>query len=299
MNYLVTDEQLTATADAIREKTGGTDLITWDESKGFSDAVSGISAGGGGENKPSMIIDEVTSGAYIKSVSLNNFERIYSRMFYTDSYSTSYLENVDFSKSEELNKIGDNSFYGCTNLALTSLPDTVKNIDQRAFYKCTNLALTSLPDDLEIVSNEAFYDCTNLALTSLPENCSYYGSSAFSGCANIEISSVSDIMEIIPTSMFNGCTKITSLDLRNVRRINTSSFRNTTLSTIILRKSDGICELANVNAFDVTPFASGGTGGTAYVPSALIETYQNATNWSTLYAAGTCNFVAIEGSEYE
>lgn len=253
MNYLVTDEQLTATADAIREKTGGTDLITWDESKGFSDAVSGISAGGGGENKPSMIIDEVTSGAYIKSVSLNNFERIYSRMFYTDSYSTSYLENVDFSKSEELNKIGDNSFYGCTNLALTSLP----------------------------------------------ENCSYYGSSAFSGCANIEISSVSDIMEIIPTSMFNGCTKITSLDLRNVRRINTSSFRNTTLSTIILRKSDGICELANVNAFDVTPFASGGTGGTAYVPSALIETYQNATNWSTLYAAGTCNFVAIEGSEYE
>jgi hypothetical protein len=48
-----------------------------------------------------------------------------------------------------------------------------------------------------------------------------------------------------------------------------------------------------------TPFASGGTGGTVYVPQALITEYQNATNWSTLYAGGTCNFVAIEGSEYE
>ena len=72
----------------------------------------------------------------------------------------------------------------------------------------------------------------------------------------------------------------------------------TALKTIVLR-SAGLCSLVNANALTGTPFASGGTGGTVYVPSALIESYKTATNWSTLYAGGTCNFVAIEGSEYE
>ena len=70
------------------------------------------------------------------------------------------------------------------------------------------------------------------------------------------------------------------------------------LTTLVL-KSETVCTLSNINAFNNTPFASGKTGGTVYVPQALIESYQTATNWSTLYAAGTCNFVAIEGSEYE
>ena len=64
-------------------------------------------------------------------------------------------------------------------------------------------------------------------------------------------------------------------------------------------RSETVCTLSNVNAFNNTPFASGETGGTVYVPQALIEDYKIATNWSTLYEAGTCNFVAIEGSEYE
>jgi hypothetical protein len=57
--------------------------------------------------------------------------------------------------------------------------------------------------------------------------------------------------------------------------------------------------LSNTNTFNSTPFATSGTGGTVYVPQALITEYQNATNWSTLYSGGKCNFVAIEGSEYE
>ena len=42
-----------------------------------------------------------------------------------------------------------------------------------------------------------------------------------------------------------------------------------------------------------------GATGTVYVPQALIPTYQAATNWKTLYDAGTVTFAAIEGSEYE
>jgi hypothetical protein len=82
----------------------------------------------------------------------------------------------------------------------------------------------------------------------------------------------------IANGVFNGCKK---------------------LKTLILRRDVNPTSIVNVGAFTNTPFASGGTGGTVYVPLSLIESYKTATNWSTLYAAGTCNFVAIEGSEYE
>lgn len=44
--YLTNGDALTYTAGRIRAKTGGTDAITWDESKGFGDAVDAIGNGG-------------------------------------------------------------------------------------------------------------------------------------------------------------------------------------------------------------------------------------------------------------
>lgn len=47
----VLDAGMTATANAIRAKTGGADPIVWDASNGFKTAVEGIEAGGGLEIK--------------------------------------------------------------------------------------------------------------------------------------------------------------------------------------------------------------------------------------------------------
>ena len=51
------------------------------------------------------------------------------------------------------------------------------------------------------------------------------------------------------------------------------------LVTVILRYTDAVCTLAGTNAFTSTPIASG--TGYIYVPSALIDSYKAATNWST------------------
>lgn len=45
-DYLVTDTELTETADAIRAKTGDSSLIEWESGTGFADAVAAISGGG-------------------------------------------------------------------------------------------------------------------------------------------------------------------------------------------------------------------------------------------------------------
>ena len=102
------------------------------------------------------------------------------------------------------------------------------------------------------------------------------------------------------TGVFASCKALKRVDFSNMKGIGSYAFEFcSALDTLILRKSDGITPLVVANAFAGTPFYTNGTGGTVYVPAALIEAYQTATNWSSLYAAGTCNFVAIEGSEYE
>lgn len=50
------------------------------------------------------------------------------------------------------------------------------------------------------------------------------------------------------------------------------------LTALILRKTDAGCTLSSSDAFSSTPIASG--TGYIYVPSALVDSYKAATNWS-------------------
>ena len=130
--------------------------------------------------------------------------------------------------------------------------------------------------EVTTLRNYAFYYNTSLVRVVLPNMTGQCVTNAFRGCTKLEFFDAP--CGSLQSACLNGCTA---------------------LKTLVLRKTGTICSMANANVLTSTPFASGGTGGTVYVPSTLIESYKTATNWSTLYAAGTCNFVAIEGSEYE
>ena len=92
----------------------------------------------------------------------------------------------------------------------------------------------------------------------------------------------------------------------------TYGFRSTSLygcpnvNVIILRQAS-VVTLQNANAFNSTPFASGGAGGTIYIPEALYNhlgdgtsnDYKAATNWAILDGYGTVTWAQIEGSQYE
>ena len=63
----------------------------------------------------------------------------------------------------------------------------------------------------------------------------------------------------------------------------------------------------NSNILEGTPFASGGAGGTIYIPKSLYDhlgdgtssDYKAATNWSTYDGYGTITWKKIEDSYYE
>lgn len=133
----------------------------------------------------------------------------------------------------------------------------------------------------------------NIALTKIRNYAFYYHPS-------IERIFLPNLQHANYTAPFRNCSALKVVDIGVSSAIGSAAFPSCPLlKTIVIRRTDGVCSLLGINTFNSTPFASGGTGGTVYVPQALIESYKTATNWSTLYAAGTCNFVALEGSEYE
>ena len=77
----------------------------------------------------------------------------------------------------------------------------------------------------------------------------------------------------------NGCSALTKADFSNLKKIRYSTFySNKYLVTLIIR-TQVVATLENMSAFKDTPIASG--KGYVYVPSALVNSYKTATNWST------------------
>lgn len=95
------------------------------------------------------------------------------------------------------------------------------------------------------------------------------------------------------TNQFNGCT---SLEAAEAEGLNQATFSGCTKFNILVLRSTGTITLDNLNCFENSPFASGGTGGTLYVPESRISSYQSATNWSTILGYANNQIKSIEST---
>ena len=124
-----------------------------------------------------------------------------------------------------------------------------------AFQYCSALASVSLPVATSIGDN-AFYYCSALTSVSLP------------------------VATSIGNSAFHYCSALTSVSLPVATSIGNNAFyKCSKLKALILENADTVCELSNTTALSGTLIASG--TGYIYVPSALVDTYKAASNWST------------------
>lgn len=86
-------------------------------------------------------------------------------------------------------------------------------------------------------------------------------------------------VRITDGNSMNGCSELTKADFSNLQTIRYSTFySNKKLVTLIIR-TQAVAHLEKTSAFKDTPIASG--TGYVYVPSALVDSYKTATNWST------------------
>lgn len=175
-----------------------------------------------------------------------------------------------------------------TTNATTARPST--------FFKCNSLEHLIAPNVTKL-EDSVCKECTHLISVSFPSATTCGGTGHFQGC-----SALTDVnfplMKAVPNLSY--CNSLTHADFPLANGWATRAFYEShAFATLILRRNN-VVSLTTLDHFVNTPFRGyNGLTGKLYVPSALVDSYKTATNWSTLYNNGTLEVLPIEGSAYE
>ena len=123
---------------------------------------------------------------------------------------TSFLELEYFTGLES---IGQNAFYGCSNLSSISIPVSVTSIGMSAFYGCSALiGPLAIPNSVTSIGSSAFYNCSGFTGTlTIPEATTSIGAGAFYGCSGLTDLYISSSVNVIGDDAFRGCLGLTSI----------------------------------------------------------------------------------------
>lgn len=305
-------EKLNAIGDAIRGKTGKTDKLTLDQ---MPTEIASIETGGGTVPADPIIeaLSVTENGTYTAPDGVDGYSPVTVNVPIPDGY---------IKPNGTLN-IDKNGTYDVTEKAsaVVSIPEReivlqYKTIESNGTYSAdagydglgqvtvnvsggTNTeseeVAALLSNTMTVLDNSlatslrtrACQAATNLVTVNLP-NVTSLGSYAFYQCSNLTTVTIPKLKSI-STQTWYMCQKLEYADCGQVSSLTAQTFASSAaLKTLILRKTDAICTLSNVNAVSGSGIGKG--TGYVYVPAALIETYKTATNWSN-YAA---QFRAIE-----
>ncbi len=147
--------------------------------------------------------------------------------------------------------------------SITEVVSDAKKIKEDVFKYCTQLTIAYFSEAIS-VGNCAFVGCHKLS-TAKFEAASTVNEGAFQNCGGIATVYFSSKVSIGRYALY-GCPALTALILRSAE----------------------LCTISHTDSLGSTPIKNG--TGYIYVPSALVDTYKAATNWST-YAS---QFRALE-----
>lgn len=137
----------------------------------------------------------------------NNIKEIGVHAFYNTE-----LESVTFPDNLEI--IGPGAFEKCSQLSISDIPDSVKEIRDKAFYECINLCnKLTLPSNLQLLGKNAFNSCF---ITSLEINCpnlEELGKYCFSYCPELSKVNIEYGVKVIGEGSFEGCHNLTYIKL--------------------------------------------------------------------------------------
>lgn len=280
------------------QKGKGTVIVTATTEDGGFTATQTVNVG---YNLPSTVIDKGKCG-YDAYWTLYSDGKLYisgegdikdynSYQYYSPW--PSYTEDIKCVKiCSGITRIGENTFYRCTNLTNIAIPDSVTSIGADAFYDCSNLESITIPNSVMSIEENAFchtpwYNNQSDGLVYagkvlykykgympdntdiiIPEGIISISSCAFENCSNLTNITIPDSVTSIGYGTFEDCTSLTSITIPDGVTIigecefnGCSSLRNITISdsvTIIGDLAFAGCEsLSNVkisNNITVFPF---------------------------------------------
>lgn len=194
-----------------------------------------------------------------------------------------------------------NAFDGCTNLTTLTLPSKTNfSFQNYCFRNCTKLSSFDFSECTSVGGNTSVFQNTSLTGIYAPKATRFcaFANNGFSDCAQLVYARAPKSAGVMREKAFMNCTALKLVDLGVMTNFSVGNNFNgcTALEVMILRKADAITTLGNVNNFTNVGLTQ---PLKIYCPSALISTYETASNWATLVANNQVEFLALEGSPYE
>lgn len=161
---------------------------------------------------------------------------------------------------DNVKKIGNNSFNGCTSLREVTLSKGIEIIEEGAFYRSENVktlnidckaignwfyhispsvTTVNLGDNVETIGDWAFSGFSGVSLITIPQNVGHIGRYAFQSCQMKSIT-IPEKVDTIGASAFKNCTQLAEVTLLkgNLTDIGEEAFSLTALASIAL--PDGV-----------------------------------------------------------
>ena len=216
--------------------------------------------------------------------------------------SCSGLTSIDIPDS--VNTIGNYAFNNCSNLQYASLPSGITKISDYTFAECSSLEEIEIPSGVTLINRFAFMNCSSLTSVTIPNTVTTIGQGAFYGCISLSSVTIPNGVTEIIDNAFDYCSGLTSINIPDsVTSIGTggtsndgcfSYCRSLTSVTIgngvtsIGKKAfEGCNNLQSITISATTPPTLGNyafdltNNCNILVPSSSVNTYKNATGWST------------------
>lgn len=111
--------------------------------------------------------------------------------------------------------IGDEAFYGYSNLTSVEIPNSVTSIGKEAFYSCSRLTSVEIPNSVTSIGICAFGSCSGLTSIEIPNSVTSIGSSAFAECSSLTTVEIPNSVTSIEEEAFSGCSNLNGLIIKD------------------------------------------------------------------------------------
>lgn len=184
---------------------------------------------------------------------------------------------------------------------------SVETIGEKAFFNCKGITSVDINGDA-FIGSYAFGGCSGITkvfgagVTKAKATKYNAWGYTFSDCNHMitavfpKMGDDADLQQYV----FQSCSLLESADFNSCNKIGNNTFKNcNSLRTLVIRRTDAVATATNMGSYGFGGIYNNPNESAIYVPSALVSSYQAASNWSALYALNNNIFKAIEGSIYE
>lgn len=181
-----------------------------------------------------------------------------------------------------VNGIGNQAFYGCTNLSSIIIPSSVYYIGKGAFLFCSSLTSITIPESVTSIGSGTFAYCTSLASVTIPQSVTSIGGDniyggAFGGCTSLTTIIIPNSVTSIGNQAFLGCDNLKTVKIGSgMKSIGNYAFMNCQELT------DVYCFPENVPSTNSDVFKNSFIEyATLHVPASSMEIYRTREPWKS------------------